>query len=63
MVISRKRGDVLYVVFVLAVALGLALLTFSYTTDKEIIKDARQSTAAAYYLVHTGTIGVSMDKS
>lgn len=57
MVISRKRGDVLYVVFVLAVALGLALLTFSYTTDKEIIKDARQSTAAAYYLVHTGTIG------
>lgn len=45
-------------IFALAVALIFASLTFVYTTEMPIIKDARQNTSAAYHLVHAGVISI-----
>ena len=49
-----------YVLFAIAVAAFLGLMTFAHTTDTPITKDARQNTSAAYHLVHAGVI--SSDK-
>ena len=45
-----------YVLFAVAVATILGLMTFSHTTDTPITKDAWQNTSAAYHLVHAGVI-------
>ena len=45
-----------YAIFALAVASIFAGLTFPYTTQMAIIKDAAQNTRAAYQLAHTGAM-------
>jgi len=56
----NKSHGVFYKFFTLAAASGFALITFGYTSEKTIIKDAAQNTRAAYHLAHTGVM--SLDK-
>ena len=52
-----KRKDFCYVLLALSVACYFAYVTFGYTTEDPITKDALENARAAYHLVHTGVIG------
>ena len=55
---ARQRlGALLYAALALLAACFLAILTFGYTTDSPIAKDAGENTIAAYHLAHTGIMG------
>jgi hypothetical protein len=58
--VSKRSATIAYWVFALVVASVFAFLTFGYTTQMPIIKDAAQNTRGAYHLVHEGVI--SFDK-
>lgn len=49
--------DTWYLPFAVAVGTVLALVTFDYTSEMPIIKDAAENTRAAYHLAHTGVLG------
>ena len=52
-----KRKDFYYVLLALSVACYFAYVTFGYTTEDPIIRDAHDNARAAYHLVHTGVMG------
>jgi hypothetical protein len=52
-----KRKDFCYVLLALSVACYFAYVTFGYTTEDPITKDALENARAAYHLVDTGVMG------